>query len=691
MAVMKIRTKLFLLAFLIVVVLVVLVSTMYVRSSNVLIDISNIEGASKVEDEVYAINLYLNGLKNICKNAAPGVMMFFDEDGGIQDDSMKSLMTHLFEENKENSVIEIYVGGDAYGEFVTGSGWTPDEGYDPRKRIWYLDAKAARDTIITAPYIDAQTKTLVVTVATPIYSDESGNFLGVVASDLSIAVLSKRIAEANVIGVGFGILVTKDGTILEHPNKEYILTENISKVSSNITPELAEVGKKMISGSAGRGDYVMRGDYQNMFFSPADGDLILGIVISSKQISGIVGKITFILMIAGGVSLVVLVAVMLLMIQTIVNPIRMVEHSLGRIAALDLTMDENTAKLEENAAVNTEIGSMVVSLRNLRNSFNEVITSMQKDVTKLTLASGDLDGLARKATSEVTSAKEAIHNVEDLSGRALGAIDAAARSISEVTQAATMTADSATKGAEASFNTSKLSNSVAGMVNEFVNELQGIGGEIVKNNEEMSSVGTSVESISAFVTTIADIASQTNLLALNAAIEAARAGDAGRGFAVVAEEVRKLAEESNIASREVKELIEKLQTGTSKAIVSAQESADDILKIVVKAEESRKNLDDTLLEIGKVNDSVQAIAAAAEQQAASSNEISEAANLTRDSIGNLASEISAVGKAAAETLAVVENVSMESGNLSEVASDIETMINNFKVDGVPARKSLKAL
>ncbi|MDR3354455.1 MAG: methyl-accepting chemotaxis protein [Synergistaceae bacterium] len=687
---MKIRTKLFLLAAFVVVVLVVLVSTMYVRSSSVLIDISNIEGASKVEDEAYAINLYFSGLRNICEKAAPGALRFFNEDGSMHADSMKSLMSQLFEEHKENNVLEIYVASDTSGEFVSSGGWVPDEKYDPKTRPWYMGAKAAMDTIVTDPYIDTQTKDLVVTVATPVYDEESGKFFGVVASDISLSTLSKRITDVHVMGVGFGILVAKDGTILEHPNKEYILTENIAKSSSNITPELAEVGKKMISGSGGSGDYVMRGDRQHMFFYPTAAGYIPGIVVSHKQISAIVGRITLILIVAGSCALVLLVVVMLLMIPAIVNPIRMVENSLGRIASLDLTIDEETAMLEKGASIDTEIGSMVTSLKNLRKSFNDVITSMQQDVTRLTLASGDLDGLARKATLEVTSAKEAIRNVENLSGNALGAIKTAAKSIDEVTQAATMTAASATNGAEASFNTSKLSSGVAGMVNEFVNELQNIGGEIVRNNEEMTLVGTSVESISAFITTIANIASQTNLLALNAAIEAARAGDAGRGFAVVAEEVRKLAEESNIASRQVKELIEKLQAGTSKAILSAHESASGILKIVEKAEESRKNLKDTLFEIDKVNESVQAIAAAAQQQAASSNEISEAANITRNSISDLADEISAVGKAAAETLGVVESVSMESSNLSDVAVDIETLINNFKVDGALTQKRLHA-
>ncbi|MDR1514657.1 MAG: methyl-accepting chemotaxis protein [Synergistaceae bacterium] len=689
---MKIRTKLFLLASVIVVVLFALVSTMYVRSSGVLVDISNVEGASKVEDAAYAINLYFNGLKNICENAAPGVLGLFNEDGSIQIESMKELMADIFEKNSANNATDIYVGVDLSGEFISGNGWIPDEGYDPRARPWYIDAKAARSTIITDPYIDAQTKTLIVTIATPLYSDKSGRLLGVVASDLSISTLSQKIAEAHVIGAGFGILVAKDGTILEHPNKEYITTENIARSSPNITPELAEVGKKMISAAGGgMGDYVMRGDRQRMFFYPSGNGYIPGIVISYKQISDIVGRITFLLTIAGGGALVLIVSVMLLLIPTIVKSIRMMENSLGRIAGLDLTVDEETERLEAHINSNTEIGSMVASLKNLRDSFNNVIINMRREVERMTVSSGDLDDLVGRATSAVMNAKAALHNVEKLSGSALGAADAAAKSIEEVTHAAAMTAASATSGAEASFNTSKLSRNVSVMVNEFVRELDEIGGEIVKNSEGIASVGTSVDSISSFVTTIANIASQTNLLALNAAIEAARAGDAGRGFAVVAEEVRKLAEESNVASGQVKDLIEKLQSGTAEAIRSTHDSAAEISKIVVKAEESRKHLEDTLIEIGRVNDSVQAIAAAAEQQSASSNEISESANLIHGSVSNLTNEISAVGKAAAETLEVVESVAAESRNLSDIATDTETLINNFKVDRAFEQNSPKRL
>ena len=686
---MKIRTKLFLLASMIAAVFVVLVTSMYVKSTSVLVNISNVEGIEKVEDEAYAINLYFNGLKNISENAAPGVTGLFSEDGSVDFDALKSLMASFFEKNGENSVMDIYTGVEATGGFASGNGWTAPADYDARSRPWYVDARDAKDTIVTDPYIDAQTDSLVVTIATPLYG-KTGRFFGVIASDLSLSKLSERISVTRVMGVGFGFLAAKDGTILEHPDKNFIMKENISAASVNITPELAAVGKKAISGQSGWDDYVMRGDKQRMFYRSTESGYVTGVVVSHKQISAIVANITSLLVIAGGIALALLVTFMAFFIPSIVRPIRMVEESLGRIASLDLDIDEETARLEAGTGTGTEIGSMLASLKNVRSAFSGVIVNVRGHVERMSSSSVDLDGFSRKATSEVTSVKERLRNVERLSGSALAAAESAARSIGEVTKAATMTAASATDGAEASFATSQLSKNVSGMVNEFVNELQGIGEKIIKNSEGMASVGTSVASISGFVTTIGNIASQTNLLALNAAIEAARAGEAGRGFAVVAEEVRKLAEESNEASLHVKDLIEKLEAGTSEAIHSTQESADNISKIVVKAEESRKNLEDTLVQIGRVNDSVQAIAAAAQQQSASSNEISESASLIQGSISNLTNEISAVGKSVTETAGVVEDVARESQNLSNLASEIEALINNFKVGGRLIQKRLPA-
>jgi methyl-accepting chemotaxis protein len=137
----------------------------------------------------------------------------------------------------------------------------------------------------------------------------------------------------------------------------------------------------------------------------------------------------------------------------------------------------------------------------------------------------------------------------------------------------------------------------------------------------MTRLDTRVQDIDKVLTVISDIADQTNLLALNAAIEAARAGEAGRGFAVVADEVRKLAEKTMEATKQVGTAIKAIQDGTSASMASMQEAANYIstsTQVAHKAGEALADIEDI---VHKTAEEVRSIATASEEQSASTEEI----------------------------------------------------------------------
>ena len=163
---------------------------------------------------------------------------------------------------------------------------------------------------------------------------------------------------------------------------------------------------------------------------------------------------------------------------------------------------------------------------------------------------------------------------------------------------------------------------------------------------------------------IADIADQTNLLALNAAIEAARAGDAGRGFAVVADEVRKLAEKTMSATQEVGQAITGIQAGTRKNIQNVEQVAVTIEGATNMSVRSGESLKKILELVHLVNDQVQSIATASEQQSAASEEINQS--------------VEQVATISAETAQAMEQASGAVADLTQQAQSLQRVIEKMK-------------
>ncbi len=185
-----------------------------------------------------------------------------------------------------------------------------------------------------------------------------------------------------------------------------------------------------------------------------------------------------------------------------------------------------------------------------------------------------------------------------------------------------------------------------------------------KLKTNMHGLGEQAQGIGAVLGVISDIADQTNLLALNAAIEAARAGEAGRGFAVVADEVRKLAEKTMHATKEVGQAISGIQHGTADTVTMVEQAATAVEQATALAKRSGDALDEIVAVVETAGDQVRAIATAAEEQSATSEEINRAV----ESISRIASE---TAEAMGQSAQAVTELAAQAHELNTLVSDIK--------------------
>jgi methyl-accepting chemotaxis protein len=176
-------------------------------------------------------------------------------------------------------------------------------------------------------------------------------------------------------------------------------------------------------------------------------------------------------------------------------------------------------------------------------------------------------------------------------------------------------------------------------------------------------LGRSSDQIGEIISVIDDIADQTNLLALNAAIEAARASDQGRGFAVVADEVRKLAERTTKATKEIAEMIRKIQSDTAGALSSMDEGTTEVRNGIAFANKAGESLKEIVGVSQKVTDMVAQIAAASEEQSTASEEISR--------------NVEAISKVSGETAQGTQQIARAAEDLNRLTENLQQLVARF--------------
>ncbi len=510
-----------------------------------------------------------------------------------------------------------------------------------------------------------------------------GKAVGVVGVNIDTDTIQKLIASEKPFEKGSLTLLSFQGTIAGHPRAEMV-GKNLRDVSKGQADTILSAIQK--------GEVLAVRDYSAAFGSDVYKIHVPLTVGHTKTPWSLVVLAPFSVILAGanrmtllaslvGLAGIVLVAVVVLIIAgSIARPVRRLAEGVAHFASGNLTVRFESRGGDEVAQMARALDDMAQGLCQSMGAIGE--WSQHASSIASTLAA-----LSEETVASMEEVRSSMAEVATQSESNAAALEQTNAGVEEVSSGATSSAHSASEGAETALRTTKRSEAAGGLVTKVVEDIKWVGGKAQETRETISQVATSVGTITKFVATIRNIADQTNLLALNAAIEAARAGEAGRGFSVVAEEVRKLAEESNVAAKEVGAIITELQRQAQGALEATDEGGRVAETTIREAEDAGREIAGMLQDIARINDAMQNIAAASEEQAAASGEMAHAVDSATQGTSRIVETLEAIRTAAEETTKASEEVARTAQALASEAEGIRDELARFQVCEEPSRST----
>ncbi|MBP6671920.1 MAG: methyl-accepting chemotaxis protein [Bacteroidetes bacterium] len=321
----------------------------------------------------------------------------------------------------------------------------------------------------------------------------------------------------------------------------------------------------------------------------------------------------------------------------------------------------------DNADLNSQFNSSRKDeIGDLQRSFDKFVTSIKSTLLQVSESSA---AVASASTQISSSTEELAAGAQEQSSQA----SEVATAVEEMTKTLGETNQNIRKVADGAKDAKESARKGGDVVGQTVSGMKRIAEVVNQSASQVKILGASSDKIGEIIGVIDDIADQTNLLALNAAIEAARAGEQGRGFAVVADEVRKLAERTSKATKEIAAMIRQIQTDTSQAVASMDKGTQEVASGITLAEQAGTMLNDIVGNAQTVADMVGQIAAASEQQSSASEQISK--------------NVEAISTVTQQSASGTQQIARTAEDLNRLTENLQEILSKFNLGGTDAANS----
>ncbi|MFH1485173.1 MAG: methyl-accepting chemotaxis protein [Chloroflexota bacterium] len=339
-----------------------------------------------------------------------------------------------------------------------------------------------------------------------------------------------------------------------------------------------------------------------------------------------------------------------------------------------VTVGEKSDQLADSASKTAQATLRIFdTIQDVAKGVGEQTSGLAETASAIEQLSTVIDQIAKGAQQQASNIEQTSNTVNQMS-RVIDQVAVNAQTVSNVSAKAS---DAAGSGAQTVERSAQGMKHISVTVTDAAAKIRELG-------QHSAEIGRIVEVID-------DIAEQTNLLALNAAIEAARAGEQGRGFAVVADEVRKLAERSGRATKEISQLIASVQRGTEEAVRAMEDAANEVQVDSELAVEARRALEDILKAVQATNDQIQSISVSAEQMTASSIEVVKAMDNVSSVVEENTAATEQIAASSARVSKVIEDVAQLSRRSSAAAQEVAVSTESIAIHAEQVVASAQAL
>lgn len=379
------------------------------------------------------------------------------------------------------------------------------------------------------------------------------------------------------------------------------------------------------------------------------------------------------IIIVTGISVILGIVLSIMLLKSIMVPLRSINKQLEEIAHGEADLTKKVIVKNKD-----EFGQLAQSFNSFTHSLTQIVKQISSSSEQVAASSEELSASAEESKSTSEHISRAMQMAADSNVKQSSMTEKSAESITELLDSISSVASNTGNIADLSSSMRDKAEIGSKSVNKMLDQMKFIDKSVDSAGNGLQTLVASTAEISDISSLITTISEQTNLLALNAAIEAARAGEQGKGFAVVAEEVRKLADETNKSANHIQSVVATIQNESIETVNNIKVVQENVSSGIVLSQETTGNFNEILNLVEQVTSQLQEVAAATQQLTSGVEVIQHTVHTLAAGTKETSANTEAVANSSQEQLHSMGEISYAAESLSQLAEELQTVINRFK-------------